>query len=140
MRGLDPRIHRSSQEFSKRMDCRVKPGNDECGIIRLKMQAGVPRKHPGASRRSIPSRAARGIGKPRTHCAARPRKLGCLKIESRFSERTHRVGWAKPADANASGGVPTIQPRIRPRSRWWARREGAPLPTLRLLELQLPRV
>src|SRR4051794_25050778 len=51
-----------------------------------------------------------------------------------------RVGWAKSPDANASGGVPTIQPRLRPRSRWWARREGAPLPTLRLLKLQLPRI
>ena len=30
MAGLDPAIHRSSQElFSKRMDCRVEPGNDE---------------------------------------------------------------------------------------------------------------
>jgi hypothetical protein len=29
MPGLDPGIHRSSQEvFSKKMDCRVKPGND----------------------------------------------------------------------------------------------------------------
>src|SRR5262245_19005846 len=29
-RGLEPRVHRSSQElFVKRMDCRVKPGNDE---------------------------------------------------------------------------------------------------------------
>jgi hypothetical protein len=29
MRGLDPRIHQSSQDaFSKGMDCRVKPGND----------------------------------------------------------------------------------------------------------------
>jgi hypothetical protein len=28
MRGLDPRIHPSSQESSKWMDCRVKPGND----------------------------------------------------------------------------------------------------------------
>jgi hypothetical protein len=26
MRGLDPRIHLS--ELSKKMDCRVKPGND----------------------------------------------------------------------------------------------------------------
>jgi hypothetical protein len=37
---------------------------------------------PGASRRSIPSRGSRGTGKPRTHCAARMRKCGCLKIES----------------------------------------------------------
>jgi hypothetical protein len=30
MRGLDPRIHQSSKDvFSKTMDCRVKPGNDE---------------------------------------------------------------------------------------------------------------
>jgi hypothetical protein len=29
IRGLDPRIHPSSQEhFPKGMDCRVKPGND----------------------------------------------------------------------------------------------------------------
>jgi hypothetical protein len=28
MRGLDPRIHHSSEDFSKMMDCRVKPGND----------------------------------------------------------------------------------------------------------------
>jgi hypothetical protein len=39
MRGLDPRIHLPSEESWKRMDCRVKPGNDEsifiaaiCGI------------------------------------------------------------------------------------------------------------
>jgi hypothetical protein len=30
MPGLGPGIHRSSQEHSsKKMDCRVKPGNDE---------------------------------------------------------------------------------------------------------------
>jgi hypothetical protein len=30
MPGLDPGIHRSLQgRFSKQMDCRVKPGNDE---------------------------------------------------------------------------------------------------------------
>jgi len=30
MRGLDPRIHPSSQKgFFKMMDCRVKPGNDD---------------------------------------------------------------------------------------------------------------
>ncbi len=47
----------------------------------------VPRKHPGASHRSIPSRGSRGTGKPRTHCAARTRKVGCLnrriEIEAR---------------------------------------------------------
>jgi hypothetical protein len=36
---------------------------------------------PGASRRSTPSRGWRGIGKPRTQCAARMPELGCLKIE-----------------------------------------------------------
>ncbi|HEV7880315.1 hypothetical protein [Bradyrhizobium sp.] len=29
MRGLDPRIHPSSRESSKKMDGRVKPGHDE---------------------------------------------------------------------------------------------------------------
>ena len=28
MRGLDPRIHRKNNVYSKVMDCRVKPGND----------------------------------------------------------------------------------------------------------------
>ena len=40
---------------------------------------------PGASQRSIPSRGSRGIGKPRTHCAARTRGCGCLKFESPIS-------------------------------------------------------
>jgi hypothetical protein len=34
---------------------------------------------PGASHRSIASRGSRGTGKPRTHCAARMRRCGCLK-------------------------------------------------------------
>ncbi len=29
MRGLDPRIHHPRKSLSKKMDCRVKPGNDE---------------------------------------------------------------------------------------------------------------
>jgi hypothetical protein len=29
MRGLDPRIHLQKSTFSKRMDCRGKPGNDD---------------------------------------------------------------------------------------------------------------
>jgi hypothetical protein len=29
MRGLDPRIHPTSQKAFLEMDCRVKPGNDE---------------------------------------------------------------------------------------------------------------
>src|ERR1700716_4096793 len=40
----------------------------------------VLRKHSGASHRSIASRFARGFCKPRTHCAARTRKLGCLNL------------------------------------------------------------
>jgi hypothetical protein len=50
----------------------------------------VPRKHPGASHRSIPpARFAGGgvSGKPRTHCAARTRACGCLKFESKFEAR-----------------------------------------------------
>jgi len=31
MRGLDPRIHPLRKTFPKRMDCRVKPGNDAFG-------------------------------------------------------------------------------------------------------------
>jgi len=29
MRALDPRIHQKRGTVSKKMDCRVKPGNDE---------------------------------------------------------------------------------------------------------------
>jgi hypothetical protein len=29
MRGLDPRIHQKKKRFSKKMDCRIEPGNDE---------------------------------------------------------------------------------------------------------------
>jgi hypothetical protein len=28
MRGFDPRIHPNKTNFTKAMDCRVKPGND----------------------------------------------------------------------------------------------------------------
>jgi hypothetical protein len=31
MRGLDPRIHPKKKTLSKKMDCRVKPGNDIWG-------------------------------------------------------------------------------------------------------------
>jgi hypothetical protein len=37
MPGLDPGIHPSSQKvFSKKMDCRVKPGNDELRALARK--------------------------------------------------------------------------------------------------------
>jgi ribosomal protein S19 len=29
MRGLDPRIHQMKKSFFEKMDCRVKPGNDD---------------------------------------------------------------------------------------------------------------
>jgi hypothetical protein len=45
---------------------------------------GATSLHPGASRRSIPSRGSRGTGKPRTHCAARMRRCGCLKLRIRI--------------------------------------------------------
>jgi hypothetical protein len=32
MRGLDPRIHPLRKTLSKKMDCRVKPGNDGHGV------------------------------------------------------------------------------------------------------------
>jgi hypothetical protein len=44
----------------------------------------VPRKHPGASYRPSPREDSRGTGKPRTLCAARMQKLGCLKFEEEF--------------------------------------------------------
>src|SRR3954468_2044374 len=53
-----------------------------CEVGTLIPPPGVPRKHPGASHRSIPSCGSRGTGKARTHGAARTRKLGCLKFES----------------------------------------------------------
>src|SRR4051794_6966802 len=49
------------------------------------------------------SSCSRHVRDPRTHCAARIKKLGCLKLWI--------VGWAKWPDANASGGVPTIRSR-----------------------------
>src|SRR5436305_750316 len=42
-----------------------------------------------------PSRGSRGIGKPRTHCAARMRTRGCLKIDKVFrADAPRRVGKA----------------------------------------------
>src|SRR3954463_10885964 len=38
MRGLDPRIH-LKKSFFKKMDCRVKPGNDTCLLIQRREQA-----------------------------------------------------------------------------------------------------
>jgi hypothetical protein len=35
MRGLGPRIHQSSQEYSKKMDQRVKPGRDNFDLFRI---------------------------------------------------------------------------------------------------------
>jgi hypothetical protein len=44
MRGLDPRIHPSLKESLKKMDCRVKPGNDDFCVMR-----GLdPRIHPAS--------------------------------------------------------------------------------------------
>src|SRR3954469_7692495 len=48
---------------------------------------------PGASHRSIASRGSRGTGKPRTHCAARMRSRGCLKIESEVFAGTTKLYW-----------------------------------------------
>src|ERR1041385_7356019 len=32
MRGLDPRTHQEKKSALKKMDCRVKPGNDDCDV------------------------------------------------------------------------------------------------------------
>jgi hypothetical protein len=37
MRGLDPRIN-LHKTLSKRMDCRVKPGNDDLGVLPCKLK------------------------------------------------------------------------------------------------------
>src|SRR4051812_36854584 len=42
-----------------------------CEVGTLIPPPRVPRKHPGASHRSIPSQGSRGTGKARTHRAAR---------------------------------------------------------------------
>jgi hypothetical protein len=33
MRGLDPRIHQKPKNLPKKMDCRVKPGNDAAFFV-----------------------------------------------------------------------------------------------------------
>src|ERR1700733_11760595 len=53
---------------------------------------GATSLRPGASRRSIASRGSRGTGKPRTLCAPRMRRLGCLKFEFRnFRESEQKL-------------------------------------------------
>jgi hypothetical protein len=39
MRGLDPRIHPKRKSHPKKMDCRVKPGNDDTVDHSLTMTA-----------------------------------------------------------------------------------------------------
>jgi hypothetical protein len=41
MRGLDPRIHHLRKSLPKRMDCRVKPGNDGYGFHAIR-NTGFP--------------------------------------------------------------------------------------------------
>jgi hypothetical protein len=45
MRGRDPRIHLLRKSLLKKMDCRVKPGNDEHGDLRRvpRMLRSAPR-------------------------------------------------------------------------------------------------
>ena len=73
---------------------------------------------PGASHRSIPSRGSRGTGKPRTHCAARMRKLGCLKIGLRVPGAMQRSSrcFAEPGPYRTPAFVtaPALQ-RTAPR-------------------------
>jgi hypothetical protein len=46
MRGLDPRIHHLRMNLSKKMDCRVKPGNDESSGTWLRLPR-LPRRQRG---------------------------------------------------------------------------------------------
>ena len=93
---------------------------------------GATSLHPGASRRSIPSRGSRGTGKPRTHCAARTRMFGCLNC------RTGNWQCAKPHSASypsppARGRHLSLQltssrvpPEPSPRRAWPLRRRACP--------------
>jgi hypothetical protein len=51
MPGLDPGIHLASKIFLKRMDCRVKPGNDELSCERAR-SADAAQRH-GASKTRV---------------------------------------------------------------------------------------
>ena len=58
-RGLDPRVHPLRKNFfANRMDCRVKPGNDDCDCW-----SRVPLTRPSL-RSGRPLPAARGEGTP----------------------------------------------------------------------------
>src|SRR5262249_9801546 len=59
MRGLDPRIHREKRLHLKRMDCRVKPGNDTA-----EDNGRRPRPALILRRREAPSRRMRGGTSP----------------------------------------------------------------------------
>src|SRR5262249_55192477 len=66
-RGLDPRVHHSSQElFAKRMGCRVNPGNDEIHRARLCyaacMRVHVPGEQGAAPHRLPELRLRHAIG------------------------------------------------------------------------------
>ena len=67
-RGLDPRVHRLRKNLlAKRMDCRVKPGNDDgdcCSRRPLTRLALMGARHP------LP--ATRGEGSPRARTGRRP--------------------------------------------------------------------
>jgi len=48
MRGLDPRIHLAE----KKMDCRVKPGNDTSKMFDQNVKCSAQQKSPAISRRA----------------------------------------------------------------------------------------
>ncbi|MEA2823159.1 MAG: hypothetical protein QOJ86_5163 [Bradyrhizobium sp.] len=81
----------------------------------------VPRKHPGASHRSIaPAGFAGGgvSGKPRTQCAARTRKCGCLKFRFGSRERgraTRALNTAAPS-SHAAPWPPRSTTQDHPRT------------------------
>jgi hypothetical protein len=63
MPGLDPGIHQSSQDhFSKKMDCRVKPGNDGVGegtrLCSMSWQGATRRNNPRLPRGAMDCFAA----------------------------------------------------------------------------------
>jgi hypothetical protein len=77
MPGLDPGIHLASKVFLKRMDCRVKPGNDELGCERANLAASA-RAWLRARARSPDAAQSHGMSKTRVRTLRRVRDMRAL--------------------------------------------------------------
>src|SRR5262245_793283 len=110
MRGLDPRTHREKRLHLKRMDCRVKPGNDTAEDNGRRPEA---RPHPEEARSAVskdegghltsPSRRVRAAScfeTPRCRAApqheAGPERFACgMNSAQIFAVCAPRVGTAR---------------------------------------------